>query len=274
MTTKTLRKSKTGESRAPRGRIAAGASILLVFLAIGAVREDASQTAPPLPKAESLLDSFVEKAGGRAVFEKIVSRRTTAELKMSVMPVPGEVMSTTTKAGPYRVVVDTKAIGRIEYGSDGPVVWEINPVTGPRILEGSEARRYRLLNGLDLPMRWREIFKKVECTAIVPVADKPAFQVQALSLEDYPVTYYFDQVSGLLVKIEYPMETLAGPGKQEIFLSDYRAVNGVLFAHLQVRREAGREMTLVFKIVEYNIDIPEGTLALPDAIRKLGRIGK
>ena len=70
------------------------------------------------------------------------------------------------------------------------------------------------------------------------------------------------------------METLTGPGRQEILLSDYRAANGALFPHLQVRREAGREMTLVFKSVEYNIDIPEGTLALPEAIRKLGPIGK
>jgi hypothetical protein len=274
MITRKCRIDREGTVPAARGRIAAGASILLVFLALGAVRAGASQTAPPLPRAESLLDAFVEKAGGAAVFEKIVSRRTKAELKMALLPDPGDVTSTVTKAGPYRVVVDTKAIGRIEYGSDGPVVWEINPVSGARILEEGEARRFRLLNGLDIPTRWREIFKKVDCLGIVAVADQPAFQVLALSRDDYAVTYYFDLASGLLVKIEYPMQTLTGPGKQEIFLSDYRAAGGVLFPYTQVRREAGREMTLTFKSVEYNVEVPEGMLALPEAIRKLSREGK
>jgi hypothetical protein len=106
------------------------------------------------------------------------------------------------------------------------------------------------------------------------VADKPAFQVQALSHDDYAVTYYFDQASGLLVKIEYPMQTLTGPGKQEIFLNDYRTVSGVLFPYLHVRREAGREMTLTYTSVDNNVEVPEDTLALPEAIRKLSRTGK
>jgi hypothetical protein len=274
MTTTTCRKARNGKPRAPRGRIAVRASILLVLLALGAVRMGASQAVPPLPKAESLFDSFVEKAGGRAMFEKIANRRAKAVLKMSVMPDPGEVTSTVTKAGPYRVVVDTKAIGRIEYGCDGPVVWEINPVSGPRILEGSEAQRLRFLNGLDLPMRWRDIYKRVECTGLATVADRPAFKVLAVSREDYPVTYYFDQASGLLAKIEYPMVTIVGQGLQEIFLGDYRTVNGALFPFLQVRKESGREMALTFTSVEYNVDIPADLLTLPEAISKINRGGK
>ncbi len=267
-------KARSGGARSARGKAVPGASILLACLALGAAGAVAGQSAAPLPKAETLLDAFVEKAGGPAVYEKITNRRTIAELKMSVMPVPGEVTSTVTKAGPFRVVVETKSIGRIEYGSDGRVVWEINPMTGPRILAGSEARRYRYLYGLDLPMRWRDVYKKVECTGSATVADRPAFKVLAVSSEDYPVTYYFDQASGLLAKIEYPMETLAGPALQEVFLSDYRTVNGALFPYLQVRKEAGREMTLTFSSVEFNIDVPADLLALPEAIRTLDRGGK
>ncbi len=271
MTVKMYRETGKIEPRTRRmGRITAAAILLILAAGLGL----ASQNVPPLPKAESILDTFVEKAGGRAAFEKIVSRRTKAELKMPLLAEPGEVTVLVTKAGPYRSVVDTKAIGRFEYGCNGPVVWDINPISGARILEEGEARRFRFLYGLDIPMRWREFFKKVECLGIVRVADKPAFQVQALSHDDYAVTYYFDQASGLLVKIEYPMQTLTGPGKQEIFLNDYRAVSGVLFPYLQVRREAGREMTLTFKSVDYNVEVPEDTLALPEAIRKLSRTGK
>lgn len=270
----TCRESRSGGARAARGNAVAVASILLACLALGAAGAVAGQSEAPLPKAESLLDAFVEKAGGPAVYEKIANRRTKADLKMSIMPFPGEVTSTVTKAGPFRVVVETKAVGRIEYGSDGRVVWEINPVTGPRILAGSEAQRYRLLYSLDPLMRWREVYKKVECTGSATVADRLAFKVLAVSRDDYPVTYYFDQASGLLAKIEYPMETLAGPGLQQVFLSDYRTVEGALFPYLQVRKEAGREMTLTFSSVEFNVDVPADLLTLPEAIRTLARGGK
>jgi len=261
---------KTGKIGRKRGR--AGLAVFSLLI-LGVVLAAVGQTAP-LPKAESILDDFVQKSGGRAVFDKIANRRTTSTMKLSVLPAPAEVTTILTKAGPFRVVVESQAIGKVEYGSDGLTVWEINPIAGPQIKEGLEKKRFQCLYGLDLPMRWREVFKKVECSCIETVAEKPAFKVQTLSLEDYPVTYYFDQTSGLLVKIEYPMETTTGQSLQEILLSDYRTVDGTLFPFLQVRRELGREMTLTFKSVEYNVAIQEGALALPEAIRKISKTGK
>jgi len=262
--------TKTGKIGRKRGRAGWAAFSLLI---LGTAIAHARQTAP-LPKAESLLDAFVEKSGGRAVFDNIANRRTRSTMKLSVLPAPAEVTTILTKVGPYRVVVDSPTIGVIEFGSDGRTVWEINPISGPKIWEGMESKRFQFLYGLDLPMRWREVFKKVECTGIETVAEKTAFKIQAVSLGDYPVTYYFDRASGLLVKIEYPMETTTGPGLQEIILSDYRTVDGTLFPYLQIRRELGREMTLTFKSVEYNVDIPEGALALPEAIRKISKTGQ
>jgi hypothetical protein len=257
--------TKSDNTERKRGRAAWAAFSLLVLAAFVAA---AGQTVP-LPKAEAILDAFVERSGGQAVFDKIANRRTTSAMKLSVLPAPAQVTTILTKAGPFRVVVDSQAVGRIEYGSDGRTVWEINPISGPKIWEGMERKRFQFLYGLDLPMRWREVFKKVECTGLETISEKPAYKVLAVSLEDYQVTYYFDQASGLLAKIEYPMESTIGQSLQEIILSDYRTVYGTLFPFLQIRRELGREMTLTFKSVEYNVDIPEGTLALPEAIRKI-----
>ena len=266
--------TKTGKIDGKRGRASLWAFLLLILGAtLAAAGQNTGQT-PPLPKAESILDAFVEKSGGRAVFDKIINRRTTSTMKLSVLPAPAEVTTIVTKAGPYRCVVNSQAFGKVEFGSDGRTVWEINPMTGPKIYEGMESKRFQFLYGLDLPMRWREVFKKVEYTGLETVEERPAFKVQAVSLDDYPVTYYFDQASGLLVKIEYPMETTIGQSLQEIFLLDYRSVGGTLFPYLQIRRELGREMTLTFKSVEYNAEIPEGTFALPEAIRKISKTGK
>ena len=259
--------TKTGKIGGKRGR----ASLLAFLLLILGAKLAAAGQSPPLPKAESILDAFIEKSGGRAVFDKTVNRRTTSTMKLSVLPAPAEVTTIVTKAGPYRCVVNSQAFGKVEFGSDGRTVWEINPISGPKIYEGMESKRFQFLYSLDLPMRWREVFKKVECTGVETIEERPAFKVTAVSLDDYTLAYYFDQASGLLVKIEYPMETAIGRNIQEIFLRDYRSVDGTLFPYLQIRRELGREMTLTFKSVEYNVEIPEGTFALPETIRKISR---
>lgn len=245
--------------------------VAVALLVLGA---NAAAQTNPLPTAESILDAYAAKCGGREALARISNRRTTATLKMAVMPVPGEVTSTVTKAGPYRVVVETPGLGRIEYGSDGRTIWEINPMSGPRIWEGQAGQRFKILYGLDLPIRWREVFKKVEGAELATVGGKPAFKVQALTLEDYPVAYYFDQASGLLVKTEYSVELATGPSLSTVLLSDYRPVDGILFPFTQVRREVGQEMSLTFKSVEFNLELPQETFALPDAILKLQKAGK
>jgi len=268
-----LKRKKMESCGKGAGTAVLGALLLLFLSAIPSATASSSEQASPLPKAESVLDSFVEKCGGRAVFDKIDNRHTTSTMTLSVFPAPAEVTTTVTRQGAFRCIVSSPAFGRIEYGSDGQTVWEIVPMTGPRIKEGLERSRFRALYGLDLPMRWRDVFKKVDVSGLDAVEEKPAYKLTAVTPEDYPITYYFDQASGLLVKILYPMETVTGQGIQEIVLSDYRNVGGILFPFLQIRKESGREMKLAFAAVEFNVDVPVGTFALPEPILKIRKSG-
>jgi hypothetical protein len=247
--------------------------VIILGLVPGGGAKAAGQT-PSLPKAESILDVFVEKSGGRAAIDRIENRRTTAKMTLSMLPAPAEVTTYVTKTGSFRCVVDSPAIGRIEYGSDGRTVWEIVPMTGPQIKAGTERKRFQSLYGLDLPARWRDVFKRVECAGLEAVNGKQAYKVDAVKSDEYTISYFFDRETGLLVKIEYPMETVLGRGVQEVDLSDYRDAAGGLFPYRQFRKESGREMTLVFTSVEYNVEIPEGTFALPEAIRKIAGPGR
>jgi len=264
------------ESGARPRKIGPGAvAALLLFLtgAMLAAGGQAGEEKPKLPQAAAILDAYVEKAGGRTAFDAISNRRTVSKMTLAGFNAPAEVATIVTRAGAFRCVVDSPAFGKIEYGSDGKTVWEINPISGPQIKEGSENRRFRALYSLDLPMRWREAFKSVECTGLDAVDGKPAYKLMAVTPEDYAVTYYFDAATGLPAKIEYPVETATGRSKQEIFLSDHRSAAGLMFPFSQMRREAGREMTLAFTKVEYNVEIPEGTFALPEAIAKIRKAG-
>ncbi|MCX6557725.1 MAG: DUF620 domain-containing protein [Candidatus Aminicenantes bacterium] len=241
--------------------------LLMVFPLLAGKQSD------PLPKAKTLFENFIQKTGGQAAYDRILSRLTKSVMQMSVPAMTAEVTSRLTRSGPYHVVVDSP-MGKIEYGSDGQTVWESNPMTGSRIREGRERLRFLSLYGLDLPARWRQAFKKVICTGKEAIDGKSVFRVEALTGADFQLTYYFDQTSGLLVKIELPLETMAGQGIQEILLGDYRRVDGILFPHSQVRKEAGREMIITIKSVTHNVEIPANEFALPEAVRKIAGSGQ
>jgi len=253
------------------GAAGQGAGLSITALTIAA--QAAGQTSP-LPQAESILEAYVAKCGGQALLDKIVNRRTISTMTLSLLPASAEVRTIVTKAGPYRCIVNSPSFGKIEYGSDGGTVWEINPMTGPQIKEGLERRRFQALYSLDLALRWREAFQRVECTGLAEVGGRPAFKLTAVTSDDYAITYYFDQTSGLLAKVEYPMETVTGQSLQEVFLDDYRSVAGTLFPYRQVRKEPGRQMTLIFTSVEFNVEVPEGTFDLPEAILKTSKLAK
>lgn len=227
----------------------------------------------PLPKAKTLFENYIKKTGGQAAYDQIRNRLTKSVMQMSIPAMSAEVTSQLTRSGPYHVSVDSP-MGKIEYGSDGQTVWETNPMSGPRIREGQERLRFLSLYGLDLPARWRQAFKKVICTGKETIDGKSAFRIEAFTRTDFQLTYYFDQTSGLLVKIELPMETMAGKGIQEILLGDYRRVDGILFPHSQVRKEAGREMNITIKSVTHNVEIPANEFALPEAVRKIAGSGQ
>lgn len=262
-------RSKTSPGAVRRTALNAVFPTLFLGLMLTAGAQDV-----PLPRAETLFEQFIQKTGGQAVYDRIQNRLTKSTMKLSLPSITAEVTSLVTRSGLYRVVVDSQDIGKIEFGSDGRTVWDFNPMSGPQIREGRERSRFQHLYSLDLPARWRKVFKSVECTGLEVIEGKPAFKVVAVSLDDYSPVYYFEQTSGFLIKIEYPMETAVGPGVQEIFLSDYQTAGGILYPHVQKRREQVREMDLTFTSIEYNVVIPENAFTLPEAIKRIAGPGR
>jgi hypothetical protein len=260
----------------PEDTMLKNAGSILLLLSLGAVlpADRAGGQTPTASKAEAILDAYVEKCGGRAAFEKIVTRRTTSTASMSMLPAPMDVATVTARNGRFHSVIKSASIGTIEYGSDGRIVWEINPLTGPLVKKGADGHRFRLLYDLNTLPRWRETFKTGEYLGEATLDGKPAFKVAATLQDDYVVTFSFDQASALLLMMECPVQSATGPSVEETRYGDYRPVDGMLFPFRQVRKGLNPEMTVTFKTVEYNADVPDGEFRVPDVIARIVGGGK
>ncbi len=221
-----------------------------------------------LPSGKDVLARYIEVTGGRAAYEKVHSRVTTATLDLPEMNLKGSVV--TTQAPPNRGNIVTKlpGIGVFEQGTDGTIAWDKNVVTGPRILEGPERdtviRSLTINNELDPEKH----YKSIETTGVENVDGKPAYKV-VLTGPGGKETRYYDKESGLLVKMEQTSQTQMGEITAIIIPSDYREVDGIKMPFKATQEAMGRKVNMTMDKIEHNVDVPDSQLAMPDDVKAL-----
>lgn len=222
-----------------------------------------------LPKAETILDQYVEAMGGRAAYDKLNNRVT--KMTMS-LPAQGLTISTTmyaTRPDKTYVASEAEMFGKMESGTNGDIVWASNMMTGPQIKEGAE--RALTLRGafFDSVAGWQKMFKKVECVGTETIEGKTCYKVVLTPNEDEPETRYFDRESHLLVRTDMNVTTPMGTIPMETYVSDFKKVDDVLYAHKMRVMMMGQERIMTIDSIEHNVDLPPDRFDLPDEVKAL-----
>jgi outer membrane lipoprotein-sorting protein len=244
------------------------ALLLSAALAIPALRASADD---PLPKAEEVLDKYVEATGGKAAYEKIKNRVAKGTMEVVGAGLKGKLAISQAAPNKMRTEVDFENIGKILEGTDGNVYWEINPITGDRVIEGDEKAEKLLHGTFNSELRWKEIYAKVECTGVEDIDGKPAYKVVLTPKEATikPSTEFYDKATHLQVKSLATTKTPMGDIEVETYPSDYKKVDGLLMAHKVRQKLLTQEMAITMTEVKHNVDLPPDTFKTPDAIKPL-----
>jgi hypothetical protein len=224
----------------------------------------------PLPKAEMILDKYVEATGGASAYKKLNNRVEKGTVEFLPMAIKGTTIVYSARPDKQRVVMEMGQMGKVEEGTDGEVAWGLSAMMGPQIKEGEE--RAVLMRGaaFDGALVWRKFYKKAECVAIDTVGEKPCYKVVMTPNEGQPETRYYDKESNLLVKTEMSMMTPMGTVPFELHVSEYKKVDGVLLPHKLRQVVPGmQEMALVTESIEHNVEIPADQFKLPDEVQAL-----
>ena len=222
-----------------------------------------------LPKAEVILDKYVEVTGGKAAYGKLTNRVTKATFEMVGQGLKFSMTIYGARPDKMYAVMESEAFGKIEKGTDGKVAWEINVMTGPQIKEGEE--RALALRGatFDAVPDWRTLYKKAECVGVETVADKPCYKIVLTPKEGQPETRYYGKESNLLVKIELTLMLPTGTIPFESYASDYKRVDGILIPHKTRVMVMGLERIMTIESVKHNVKMPKDRFKLPEDIQTL-----
>ncbi len=222
-----------------------------------------------LPSGAEVLDRYIEVTGGKASYDKIRTRHATGKLTFSGMGIEGPLSMWQSRPDRLRLEVDLQGLGRTESGSDGEVVWENNFMTGPRVLTGVERAIVMRTSSLHAESNWRDYYNEANCVGSGSVDDRPTYEVVLTPVEGKPVTFHFDQETGLIAKMSMIVESPMGEIPTETFPGDYREVDGILVPFRTKSKVLTMNQIIQFDSVEHNGEIPDERFALPDEIRAL-----
>ena len=229
----------------------------------------AAQISAPLPKAEAVLDRFIEVTGGRAAYEKRHSVIAKATFDIPAAGIHGKLTTYAQEPNRNRMVLEIPGVGVIDGGNSGDVAWENSAVMGPRVMSGiekDEALRSAVFNS---PIHWRELYTKVENTGIETVDGRACYKLVLTPKTGKPKTEYYDKETGLLSKSKVIRTTPMGETPSESTESDYRNESGVLEPHAMTMKIGTQEIRSHIESIEVNPEIPKERFDPPPEIEAL-----
>jgi hypothetical protein len=227
----------------------------------------AAQTAG-LPPAREIIDRFVAAIGGADAVRKYKSRRA-----MGTFSVPAQGISGTLEvlgAAPDRQLlrISISGLGEVQQGFDGRVAWLIDPMTGPRVLEGAAYSQMQMDADFYGELHDTKHYTKIETVGREEFEGIPAYKVRLIRPSGEEDFEYFAVDSGLLVGNSVTRMSAMGPLPAIAVFSEYKDFGGVRLATRIVQKVMGVEQIMTVSTIEHD-KVDASAFALPASIKAL-----
>lgn len=227
------------------------------------------RAADALPKADTILDKYVEVTGGKAAYEKVHNMVTTGSMAFTAMGIKGTMTGYHAEPNKAYSEIEIPGIGKITQGSDGTVAWTMSAMQGPHVMEGEEKAQAMRENAFKGEVEWRKLYKSAETTGTDTVDGKECYKVVLTPDVGAPTTRCFDKQSGFMVKVAMTAKTPMGDIPVESTMSDYRKEGEIVVPHKTTMKQAGQEFSITIDTVKWNVDMPANRFDLPPEIQAL-----
>lgn len=229
-----------------------------------------ARAADDLPKAETILDKYIEVTGGKAAYQKHHSEIQKGTLEFGAMGIKGTLTSYRAEPNKSYQEVELTGLGKTQEGTDGKVFWSLSSMMGPHVKEGAEKAQAVLSSTFNADLNWRDLFKDVKTTGVETVDGKDCYKVVLTPAEGGAITQCYDKQSNLMVKMTITAESPLGTQTVDSFPTDYRKDGDLLMPHKikQVLPGMG-DVMFTIESVTFNPEIPADRFALPDEIKAL-----
>jgi photosynthetic reaction center cytochrome c subunit len=186
--------------------------------------EQKEGAASGLPTADKIFQRYLQAVGGAEAVLRISSRIQKGTLAVGEQDFPVEVL---TEAPDKQLSIVQFPNGKSVTGFDGQAGWLSVPGRPVHEMSASEADSARMDADLHLPADLAGLFPKLSVLAPEKLDGRETYLVRGVRGDEPPVQLYFDEQSGLLVRLVRYVETPLGLNPTQIDYADYRESNGI-----------------------------------------------
>jgi photosynthetic reaction center cytochrome c subunit len=214
------------------------------------------------PGADQLIDKYLQAVGGAAALDKITSRVMTGTITFGDRNVPIEIYS---KGPDKRVSISHTPDGDNITAFDGHAGWlgfsghTVHDMHGPDIDAAS------MDADLQFPAHLKAMFSETKVQGMEKIGDHDTYLVVGQREGKTPLELYFDEKSGLLVRLVRYGETPLGRLPTQIDYDDYRDASGVKIPFRWTLARPGGRFTIQVSDVKVNVPVDDAKFAKPPA---------
>jgi photosynthetic reaction center cytochrome c subunit len=221
--------------------------------------ESEAAAALALPAAQAILDKYLAAVGAADALLKIKTRVQTGNLEASGQKFPIEIYS---QAPDKRVSTSHMGPNPSVTAYNGQTGWLSTP-NGIRQMSPAEQLAASIDAQLYFPARLPQMYQEFQVSVGEAIDGKPTYVVSAKGKNQVPMDLYFDQSSGLLVRLIRYAETALGRNPTQIDYSDYRVTDGLKIPYRWTLARINGRFTIQIDDVKQNVPVDEKLFVTP-----------
>jgi hypothetical protein len=212
------------------------------------------------PTADDVIQKYVTAMGGAEAIRRITSRVETGAILVGASQTPIEVL---TKVPNKRVTISHSANGDSFTAFDGTAGWMGNTGRPAREMSPAESGASSLDAEFAIAVRLKEIFPQIRRARPEQIGGVMCESLIGTGPGRLPVRLYFDQSSGLLIRLVRYGETPVGRNPTQIDYADYRDADGVKIPFRWTLSRLNGRFTIQIADVKSNVPLDDAKFAKP-----------
>ena len=225
------------------------------------VPRKAEETKPSAgPTADQVFDKYVRAAGGTAAIEKITTRVMKGTIDFGGKSFPIDIYA---KDPDERISFTHMPEGDSVTAFNGHEGW-LGMLGGRmREMQGNDLDGASIDADLHFATHLKQMFSQIEVRGTEKIGDREADWVVGERAGKPPIELYFDQQTGLLLRLVRYGETALGRMPTQIDYGDYRDLDGVRTPYRWTLARPGGRFTIQLSEVKQNVPVEDARFVKP-----------
>jgi len=212
------------------------------------------------PTGEQLIDKYVQTIGGAAAIDKVTSRVMKGQIDFGGKSLPIDIYS---KDPDMRISFTHMPDGDSVTAFNGHEGWLGTPGRPLREMHGSDLDGASIDADLHLATHLKQMFTEMRARGTEKVGDHDAYVVAGRREGKPPIILYFDEQSGLLLRLLRFGETALGRMPTQIDYADYRDAGGVKIPYRWTLARPSGRFTIQVSEVKENAPVDDAKFVKP-----------